>query len=188
MSVKLTNIDSTKQVILIGIAISLVVPVIAWIIDIVAGTNITSPSLIVSIHLSHPSLFILDLVPIATGVILFFLLKVRNRENNQYETFIRERDELIEKNADFAGRIGQGDYTSPFQPNGDKDPLGTSLLLMRDNLLRNTRKESEQSWISAGKDQISNILRIHNKIDTLAYETLISLIKYSIALTLSEFA
>ena len=179
MSVKLTNIKNTNQVVITGTAVSLVVPLIAWILDLSAGKYIVSFASVASVHKVHPSLFFVDILPILVGIAIHYILKQYNTELTLWNGKLKQRDELIDKNADFARRIGQGDYTSPFTPIGNSDTLGQSLLLMRDNLVLNTRKEAEQSWIAAGKEQISNILRIHNKIDILAYETLVSLIKYT---------
>lgn len=179
MSFKLSDIDKNKlRIVVVSMAVSLVIPLIAWMFDFVAGNMLVSLHSLINIHLSHPSLFIIDLIPIAAGFCSYLYLSFKEKLTTYFTEKIRQRDALIEKNADFAKRIGQGDYTSPFEPTGNEDALGKSLLRMRDNLVLNTRKEAEQSWIAAGKDQISNILRIHNKIDILAYETLVSLIKY----------
>jgi PAS domain S-box-containing protein len=178
MSVKLAHINKKTHTITIGVAISLIIPISAWMIDLIAGHYYVNIPSLIGIHLVHPSLFYIDFIPVANGIILYLFLHHGKKVETLYESRIKQRDELIYKNADFAKRIGQGDYASPFEPFGNEDALGKSLLLMRDNLVLNTRKEAEQSWIAAGKDQISNILRIHNKIDILAYETLVSLIKY----------
>jgi PAS domain S-box-containing protein len=179
MSFKLSNIDKIKlRIVITWVAIGLAIPLLAWMFDFMAENMTVGLQSLVAIHLSHPSLFIIDLVPVITGVWIYFYLDIKEKQTSFFNEKISQRDALIEKNADFAKRIGKGDYTSPFEPNGNDDTLGKSLLLMRDNLVLNTRKEAEQSWIAAGKDQISNILRIHNKIDILSYETLVSLIKY----------
>jgi PAS domain S-box-containing protein len=180
MPVKL-NIPDNKKIntVIIGVAVSLVIPVCAWIIDLIAGHHIVNVQSFITIHLSHPSLFFVDLIPVAIGIIIFITNTLLEKDRLFYKEKIERRDELIRKNSDFAESIGKGDYTTPFEPYGEEDTLGKSLLQMRYNLVLNTQKESEQSWIAAGKEKISNILRIHNQIDILAYETLVSLIKYT---------
>jgi PAS domain S-box-containing protein len=180
MSWKLSDIDKTKlRTVIIGMAASLAIPVFSWMMDFIAGSEkVVSIASLIRIHFLHPSLFIIDLLPLAAGYLIYLYFTYKLTIYTYFEDKIKQRDELIRKNADFAKQIGQGDFTSPFDPFSNEDELGKSLLLMRDNLVLNTRKETEQSWIAAGKDQISNILRIHNKIDILAYETLVSLIKY----------
>ena len=179
MSVKLTNIDKQKaQFIAGGVAVSLIVPLFAWMVDTIVARQSFSFTLLVKLHKLNPSLLFIDLVPLVTAIVIYLFLIFKDKEKTYFEDKIKQRDERINKNADFAMRIGKGDYTSPYDYTSDDDALGKSLMLMRDNLLLNTRKEAEQSWIAAGKEQISNVLRIHNKLDTLAYETLLSLIKY----------
>ncbi|HEY4787611.1 MAG TPA: hypothetical protein VIH57_16250, partial [Bacteroidales bacterium] len=155
MAPKMFNIDKTKlRIMVIGMAISLVVPVIAWMVDLIAGGLMVGAHSLSKIHLLHPSLFFVDLVPIITAMAIYLYLSQKESIQAFFKDKIRQRDELIGKNADFAKRIGQGDYTSPFEPYGNEDTLGMSLLRMRDNLVLNTRKEAGQSWIAAGKDQI----------------------------------
>jgi len=80
--------------------------------------------------------------------------------------------------AEFARKIGKGDYHSQLTISTDHDILAESLLIMRDNLVENSRKESEQSWIAEGKETISHILRQHNKIDELSSQVIQALVKY----------
>lgn len=183
MSVRLTNIKKENiRIIVTGMAISLVFPLFSWILDaIISGQTFTISS-ILRLHLIHPDIFLIDILPFITGIFLYFILLNKEEEKRKFENTINKLNDRINRNADFAKRIGEGDYTSPFVTSGDDDALGKSLLLMRDNLLLNTRKESEQSWIAAGKEVISNVLRIHNKIDNLAYDTLVKLINYINAL------
>ncbi len=58
-------------------------------------------------------------------------------------------------------------------------PWHSHLLVMRDNLLQNSRKESELSWIAGGKETISDILQQYNKIDELANRVIHSLVSYT---------
>ena len=180
MQVDLNHIIKQKaKFIAIGVALSMIVPFCAWMIDAIAMHLPLSFHILANIHRTHPSMFFVDIVPVATFVSLYFFAFFQNKLKAYYEEKLAQRNEHIRKNADFAMHIGQGDYTSPYAYSNEEDnALGKSLLLMRDNLLLNTRKEAEQSWIAAGKEQISNVLRMHNKLDVLAYETLVTLIRY----------
>lgn len=174
------NIDFDKkaQAIFLGTALGFIVPVISWMIEFLASSQPVSLSGLVIIHATRPSLFILDCIPFGIGILIYLYISVRDRDFSMFQSIIHQKDERIKKNADFAKQIGVGDYNTPFEPDGTDDALGHSLMLMRDNLILNNKKESEQSWIAAGKEQISNILRIHNKVEVLSYETLVALIKY----------
>jgi PAS domain S-box-containing protein len=174
---RIIPINKRKSTVIAGTAVAFIVPGIAWAIDFIAGHLPVSFISIADIHINHPSLFLLDAVPVFVALILWLLTKTFEDNELYYTDLIKQKDNRIEKNADFAKRIGEGDYNSAFAPESN-DTLGKSLLLMRQNLIENNKKESELSWIAAGKEQISNILRIHNKVETLTYETLVALIKY----------
>lgn len=169
---------SKNQIILAGIVLSAAIPVIAWILEFISSQVAFSIYGIGILHLQSPSLFLLDLIPFVTGWVLWYFLTKIEKETHKKELEVQERDRIIARNAEFAKHIGAGDYTTPFEVDND-DALGKSLLLMRDNLFHNTQKEAEQSWIAAGKEQISSILRNYNKLDILSYEVIVSLIKFS---------
>lgn len=158
--------------------VALLFPIFAWIIDILGRGISFNFSNIVNIHTSNPLHWIIDLVPFVISYFTWLQLTRHYRRILLLEKELRQRDEDIEKNARFAQRIGEGDYNAPFQVGGDDDILGKSLVIMRDNLLANQKKEAEQNWITKGKDEISHILRLHNNIDELAYNVLVKLINY----------
>jgi PAS domain S-box-containing protein len=103
----------------------------------------------------------------------------QKRNNGQLSTQLRERDARMNTMADFAQNIGEGNYTSKLSLDTNNDILAQSLLVMRDNLLQNSRKESELSWIAGGKETISDILQQYNKIDELANRVIHSLVGYT---------
>lgn len=79
-------------------------------------------------------------------------------------------DELVlslKNNADFAQRIGEGQYDTAFKPASDNDILGMSLINMRNNLIENERRDKERNWIVRGVAEISEILRMHDSLDAL---------------------
>ncbi|MDX9696622.1 MAG: PAS domain S-box protein [Bacteroidales bacterium] len=164
--------------ILIGTGISLTLPVIAWIIDIVIHNYTISSSLIKEIHQNNPILYIIDFSPIIIAIIIYLYTQKRERDKEQFQKIIEQRDADINRNAIFAKQIGEGKYDVKYNVLDKNDVLGKSLLVMRDNLLANNQKEKEENWISDGKDIIQNILRIRNNINVLAYDVIVQLIKY----------
>ncbi|HEX2393822.1 MAG TPA: GAF domain-containing protein, partial [Bacteroidales bacterium] len=155
------------------------VPVIAWTIEFIRFRVNVSFIGVGEIHKSNPLLFLIDLTPFVLVIGAYLLDKRRIRIENQYTTQIRDLDTRINAMAEFAKKIGEGDYHSQLAINTDQDILAESLLIMRDNLLENTKKESEQSWIAEGKEAVSHILRQHNKIELLASQVIQSLVKYT---------
>jgi hypothetical protein len=112
-------------------------------------------------------------------VIAYLFDRRRLKDKNIYMTRLNEGESRMNAMADFAKKIGEGDYYSNLSISAEQDILAGSLLLMRDNLQQNTKKESEQSWIAEGKETISHILRQYNKVDELASQVIQALVKYT---------
>lgn len=167
----------TQRVVLAG-ALGLLLLLLAWIFEF-TGQNVPfSLAGILKIHTANLSLWVIDSFPLFFAYITWVQLTKHQEKVSFLDEEIRQRDEDINKNALFAKKIGEGDYNAILQISDEEDILGKSLLVMRDNLLDNNKKEAEQSWISTGKDEVSHILRLHNNIDELSYEVLVKLIKY----------
>jgi len=164
--------------IIIGVGTSLLFLFISWIIDILNNNLSVSINTIADIHRSNPIHWLIDLLPIIVGIVIYFSIKKREKDKAAFEKIIDQRNQDINRNARFAKKIGEGVYDDHDDLVDEDDIIGRSLIVMRDNLLANNKKEKEQNWISEGKDLIYSILRMHNNIDKLAYEVIIKLIKY----------
>ena len=164
--------------IVIGVGISIILILVSWIIDLLVNNLSVSFKTISHIHKTNPIHWIIDIIPIIIGIIIYIYLKHREQDKDIFKKIIEQRDQNISQNATLAKKIGEGNYDEDVDVSNKNDILAKSLLLMRDNLLANSKKEKEQNWISEGKDIISGILRMHNNIDKLAYEVIVQLIKY----------
>ena len=153
--------------------------VIAWTIEFIRQGVPVSVSGIGEIHNSNPLLYLPDLMPVLLVAGAYLLDKQRIKTNNKYVAQISERDVRMNAMADFAKKMGEGDYHSQLLIDSDQDILAESLLIMRDNLLQNSKKEAEQSWIAEGKETISHILRQHTRIDDLSAQVITALVKYT---------
>lgn len=168
---------TTQRVVVAGV-VGLITLITAWILEFTVQETPFSLKGIGVIHESNPSLWLIDLLPLALTYITYITVKRHQEKVSFLEDELRQRDQDINKNALFAKTIGEGNYKAPFQISDEDDVLGKSLLVMRDNLLENNRKEWEQNWISKGKDEVSHILRLHNNLEELSYEVLVKLISY----------
>ncbi|QKG78962.1 PAS domain S-box protein [Tenuifilum thalassicum] len=172
------NQDVIRKKVLHAFLLGILFPLIAWTVDIVLQTKPITLGNILLIHSQNPMHWIIDLAPFVMAFYTWWVTTSNLRKILILEKELRQRDEDIEKNAQFAKLIGEGNYNAPFEIGGDDDILGKSLLLMRDNLLANQKKEAEQNWITKGKDEVSHILRLHHNLDELAYDVLVKLINY----------
>ncbi|HAN19173.1 MAG: hypothetical protein A2X13_09775 [Bacteroidetes bacterium GWC2_33_15] len=164
--------------ILIGAGISLIFPVIAWMIDIIAHNSPVTFTSIKEIHQNNPVIWIIDFAPVIISLIIYIYLLKQEKDREVFQKVIEQRNADISRNATFAKQIGEGKYDVQYKVVDNNDILGKSLLVMRDNLLANNKKEKEENWISEGRDITQNILRMHTNINELAYDIIVQLIKY----------
>ena len=171
-----------KRALVYAVAAGFIFPLIAIFIVLINQKLSIDPSNIISIHGSHPEIFLFYLLPLLFVLVVMVWNIIRTNETEHYREMINKSNQIISRNAAFAEEIGKGNYNVDITPEGENDLLGKSLLVMRQNLLANYKKESEQNWISEGRNLISNILRIYNKLEELADHVLEHLVKYTEAI------
>ncbi|MFC2112191.1 PAS domain S-box protein [Bacteroidota bacterium] len=132
----------------------------------------------IQIHKLHTEIILLYLLPVLFPVLVNIHFRRKEKDRAHYLKIINQRDDTINRNAKFAKEIGEGNYSVHIIPHKETDILGKSLLVMKENLLANHLKESEQNWISEGQNLISNILRMYNKLEELGDHVLEHLVKY----------
>ncbi|MBN2275212.1 MAG: PAS domain S-box protein [Bacteroidales bacterium] len=153
-------------------------PLISWVVEIIRMHVSFTFSGLYQIHKNNPVLWIMDLIPLLVIGLAYIIDRKRKSEKQIFDEQINERDARLNTMAEFSKQIGEGNYNVDLDVTSSQDFLGHSLLMMRDNLLANHKKESEENWIAAGKENISEILRIHNKIETLADQVIAMLVNY----------
>ena len=141
-----------------------------------SGLPISLRSLI-SIHSQHPSLFLIDLLPVFISALLHPMHRIMNRAIKQYEAQVQKSNLLVKRNTQFAQELSDGDSPEPHEEIMDTD-LGKALRMIQLNIKSNRRKEREQSWIAEGKDIISKILREQQEMGELSFQVVKSLIHY----------
>ena len=176
-SISVENRKQLNNYVIAAFLFGLLLSSFFWLIDF-SGSNIpVSFSGLAQLHHIHPALWLSDLFPFIVALITYFITVQWIKGKIDYESQLESRKAQIERNASFAKKIGEGSFDVDFKPDAS-DPLGHSLVIMRDNLLANNEKESEQNYIAEGKEIVSDILRIHNKIDELSYQVIVNLIHY----------
>ena len=160
------------------LGLGFVVLILSWILGFAGSDEPASFANLVAIHKNSPVYFIADLMPIILGVLGYAFTKTHQDTIQVLEKQISEKDHVINMNAHFAKKIGEGDFSTNDEEIDDNDILGHSLKIMRENLAETNEKEKELNWIAKGKDIISNILRLQNDLGSLSYLTLVELIKY----------
>ncbi len=177
-NVSLNDSPILKRNTLYAFFTGVVLTLISWIIGF-AGKDVDfSLAGFFQLHSLCPILFIIELSIIYIPLAAYYITKPYEIRRLNLESELSEKNENIQKYANFAKMIGEKNFSVDIDVE-ENDELGNALLVMRNNLAEANQKETEQNWISQGKDKISNILRLHNNIDKLAYETLVTLIDYT---------
>ncbi len=156
----------------------LLIPFLSWIIGFIFTDISISLAGLWEMHKAAPVYFIVDLSPLILGGVGYIVTISHQTTENEMGNIIEEKDNVINMNARFAKKIGNGDLSVSDEDIDDNDILGQSLKIMRENLSRTNENEKQQNWIAKGKDIVSDILRMQNDLDTLSYTTLVELIKY----------
>lgn len=178
-SASLIKGNPTWQLTLYGVLLGFSFPLIAWFYEILLNGYAFSPGEIKQFHINNPLHFIIDLAPLVLGVSVNIISRRTSRRRKYLQEIILERNKVIQNNADLANRIGSGDFDVETAQIDKKDKLGMSLLLMLDNLRDTSERETEQNWITKGKESVADVLRQQNNIADLAFNTLVSLIDYT---------
>ncbi len=161
-----------------GIVSGLIFVIISWTFSFIYGGYKSFSTGILYIHTETPLIFLIDLLPFFLGFAGYYFSEQINNVRDIYADGIESRNKLIKSNANLAKMIGKDEFNERIKKYKRTDELSKSLILLHQNLIESSKKEEELNWIARGKDLISNILRQHNVIDVLAYETLVNIIKY----------
>jgi PAS domain S-box-containing protein len=152
---------------------------IAWTMEFIRSKVVISFAGFGRIHQNNPLLYIIDLIPVIFIAGTYLLDRRRQRDHDKFTSMLNEREAKMNSMADFAKHIGERDYHYRFDISTDHDILAQSLLIMRENLYQNAKKESDQNWIVAGKETISDMLRQSSKIDELSNQVIKTLVDYT---------
>jgi len=97
--------------------------------------------------------------------------KIKKASEDEFGEMTETVNRLVDglhKTADFAHKIGEGEFEAEFQPMSQDDMLGVALLNMRDSIQESAKRDEERNWIVTGVAEIGNILRSTNNLDELS--------------------
>lgn len=96
--------------------------------------------------------------------------KIQKKSEDEIGEMTETVNRLVEglhKTADFAHKIGEGQFEAEFKPMSKEDNLGLALLDMRDSIQESAKRDEERNWIVTGVAEIGDILRSNNDLDEL---------------------
>jgi PAS domain S-box-containing protein len=170
-----------KQIVILSVIIGLAFPLFIYIVELSRHNLSFGMASFQLVHLNNPALILINIIPVLFGLIgwgVYNFLDKKFQEVEKINQQLSRQTQNIHKVATFAEQIGNGRYDIEFDITDDSDTLGKTLQNLRDKLYQNNQKEYLQNWEMRGKDQIGQILRMHNDVNLLSYEVLEALIKY----------
>lgn len=85
----------------------------------------------------------------------------------------------LQRAADFAVSVGNGQFDADFQTASDEDAFGSALIQMRDQLRQADQEAKVRSWITSGLAEFAEVLRNNNDdINRLSDAILFRMIEY----------
>lgn len=93
--------------------------------------------------------------------------KVEKSSHDEIGQIAETMDNLVQglkRTANFAHKIGEGDFDADYKPMSDHDALGTALINMRNSIQEAEKQDKERNWIVIGVAEIGEILRSHNDL------------------------
>lgn len=162
-----------------GIVLVACLPIIFWAIEIIANKYDISLHTIYRIHYEVPTLILVDIFAFVLAYFYKRLITEYYFKKEKFKIIVEEKEALINKNAEYALKIGKGDFSDSDNEVDEYDVLGTALNIMRTNLLNASQKDDYLNWLSKGKDKISIVLRENNDLKKLCADVLETIIKFA---------
>jgi len=120
---------------------------------------------------------------VVVGMILAALYAVALRKRTVQIAYsildLRQRDERLQVNMEFAHAIAEANYDKAYEDD-NIDSMGKALIEMRNNLKESSAREKQEKFTNLGLARVAEIIRNNGSDDIhkLAYETISYLVKY----------
>ena len=164
--------ESQWYAILTGVVILLM---IGW-SAVAALLNI--PFSLIAIGAIHGHLFVwlFDLAILSIPIPFLLYLNYRATTSKKLQSKIEHLQHEIQQSVALAQNIGSDQKVTL---SADENSILHRTLFKLGGDLRSTReKEEELNWVTLGKDRVSDIMRLHNRLEDLAYGTLQTMVQY----------
>ena len=139
------------------------------------GLNV-SLSNIVYLH-RYIFVWIFDLTVLGALMLCLYLSNFKKIRLGELSAKVEDLDSQILSSIEMANKITSGEPIENDVKNQSSE-LHNTLAKLGKNLIETREKESQISWVTRGKEKVSDILRVNNKIDELAVQTLQGMVAY----------
>lgn len=103
----------------------------------------------------------------------------RKDEIGEMSSALNNLVEALKRTSNFSKEIGEGNFKSQYSPLSNRDSLGNSLLVMRDNLAKVAEEDRKRNWTTGGLAKFGEILRNNSDdVSKLSSALISELVKY----------
>lgn len=110
-------------------------------------------------------------------LIILTIIKV-NQQADRLRENIAKQTKVFKNLANYAKKIGKGDYNAKLENVDRNDVLGKALIKMGLNLKKNKERDIAENWLALGRDKVTTVLRENNTLEVTSYNVLEKLITY----------
>jgi len=180
------NRDRIYRLTYTGFLCSLVLPLLAFIIQsISSGSSFTFTSFAI-IHKNLPAFYLIDLIPFVVAGLIYFTSQENQVHIHNLHHHLETEKEKSQNVHEFINKLIHDDMHADVSELISSDKIGKSLINLQENLTNNKtdqerrKKEDDQrNWVSEGLARFSDILRKdNNNIEELSYNIISNLVKY----------
>lgn len=130
---------------------------------------------IVIVH-GHFFVWLFDLAILLLPVPFLLYVNFKETTTTKLKAGVDHLQQEIQQSIALAQLVGAGQKIK-LNEEGDSI-LHRTLFELGENLQITREKEEQLNWVAQGKDRVSDIMRLHNRLEDLAYGTLQSMIQY----------
>jgi len=176
-----------RNAVIIVFCISLIIPLSAYVLDILLNNYPFTFQSIERIHRINHSLLIIDLIPVIVTIASYFIFKILYENSASQEMTIGSSEKKIKLTLGFINKLVEGDTNATLDIDDENDVLGQTLIGLRDNINENKkieeqrRREDEQrNWVAEGLAKFGDILRQgSDDMEELSYTIIVNLVLYT---------
>ena len=146
-------------------------------LTLLIGFGIVLTSLVIALYfarvISYPIIKLKRVLKLVSkGVLPNKLNSPLSDEVGEMITTVNKIVNSLKKTAEYAQKIGQGEFATDFQPLSKQDILGNALVDMSESLQNANIKDVVRNWIIEGLASLGEILRNHDSVQKISEEVI----------------
>ena len=124
----------------------------------------------------HLFVWLFDMAILLLPVPFLMYVNFKETTSKKLQAGVNNLQKEIQHSIALAQHVGEGQKIQ--LRDGENSILHRTLFELGENLQITRQKEEQLNWVAQGKDRVSDIMRLHNRLEDLAYGTLQAMVQY----------